>query len=60
MSSVRNPIGTSSLQSVRSLLSGTAIGRDPHVVPRYCEGEILISGCGNSALSEKMYVVCFK
>ena len=30
------------------------------VVPRYCEGEILISGCGNSALSEKMYVVCFK
>ena len=30
------------------------------VVPRYCEGEILISGCGNSALSEKMYVVSFK
>ena len=26
------------------------------VVPRYCEDEILISGCGNSALSEKMYV----
>lgn len=25
------------------------------VVPRYCEGEILIAGCGNSALSEKMY-----
>ena len=25
------------------------------VVPSYCQGEILISGCGNSALSERMY-----